>query len=252
MKVLVTFAVDAEFAPWRGLRHFEKRHQVDTEFFSTIIEDAEVMVLLTGIGGKKTGVAAAKTLWGGHIDVCISSGLAGALKPEHRLSDILAARRVDATTGKSSVRCDESLVRLALEAGAKIAACFYSVDHVVSSAAEKQELGKTGDAVEMESAEILRDAAALGARVIAIRGISDVSAEDLPLDFNRVTTDSGDVSIKSVLLQMARRPRSIPSLIRFGKQSRLAAEKLSNFLDPYVNGIIRAERVLVHGGVAAP
>ena len=207
MKVLVTFAVDAEFAPWRELRHFKKQSQGDTEFFSAIIEDTEVMVLLTGIAGKKAGVKTIEAICDGNIDVCISSGLAGALKPEHGLSDILAARRVEAPVGKLSVFCDESLVRLASGAGAKIAACFYSVDHVVSSAVEKQQLGETADAVEMESAEILRDAAALGSRVIAIRGISDASAEDLPLDLNRVTTDAGEVSIKSVLLQAARKPQ---------------------------------------------
>jgi adenosylhomocysteine nucleosidase len=251
MKVLITFAVDAEFAPWRELRHFEKQNREGTELYSATIENAEILVLLTGIGGKKAGVEATKAIWDGDIDVCISSGLAGALKSEHRLSDVLAARRIDTTSGKQLVVCDESLALLASEFGAKIADCFYSVDHVVSSAAEKQELGKTADAVEMESGEILSEAAAFGARVIAVRGISDAADEDLPLDFNLVTTDSGDVSMKSVLVQVARRPQSIPGLIRFGKQSRHAAEKLSKFLDLYVAGVVRAGKVLVSGGVAA-
>ncbi|GAC1627006.1 MAG: hypothetical protein PVS2B2_16040 [Candidatus Acidiferrum sp.] len=250
MKVLITFAVDAEFAPWREIRHFEKQNREGAEWYSTTIEDVEVVVLLTGIGAKKAGVEVTKVIWDGDIDVCISSGLAGALKCEHRVSDVLAARRIDTASGKQPVACDESLVRLASEFGAKIADSFYTMNHVVLSAAEKQEFGKTADAVEMESAEILSKAAGFGAKVIAIRGISDAADEDLPLDFNRVTTDSGEVSMKSVLAQVARKPQSIPALIRFGKQSKAAAEKLNNFLDRYVAAVVLGRKVAVPGGVA--
>jgi hypothetical protein len=55
------------------------------------------------------------------------------------------------------------------------------------------------------------------------------------LDFNQVTTRSGALSIPRVLGQVARRPTTIPSLIRFGQQSRLAAESLAQFLDRYLN-----------------
>lgn len=169
MKVLVTFAVDAEFAPWRELRHFERRGR-DTEHYSTTIEDADVTVVLTGIG-----LEVGDAVWKEEYDICISSGLAGAVKPEHRIAQILAARRVAAANGTMAVACDQPLTQLAAKFGAKIVECFSTVDQVLSSAAEKQELGRTADAVEMESAKILTRAAALGAKVMAIRGISDAS-----------------------------------------------------------------------------
>ena len=250
MKVLVTFAVDDEFAPWRELRHFEKLTRDGMELYAARIEGAEVAVVLTGIGAKRAWVQATKAIWDGDIDVCISSGLAGALKSEHRLSDVLAARRIETSSGGRAVAGDEPLIGIASELGAKIAECFFSVDHVVLSAAEKRELGKTADAVEMESAEILSEAAAFGARIIAIRGISDAWDEDLPLDFNLVTTDSGDVSMGKVLSQVARKPQSIPALIRFGKQSKHAAERLSQFLDVYVAAVVRNAKVLISGGAA--
>ncbi|HXM97936.1 MAG TPA: hypothetical protein VN982_05620 [Candidatus Dormibacteraeota bacterium] len=250
MKVLVTFAVDDEFAPWRELRHFEKQNRDGMELYMARIEGADVAVLLTGIGGKKAWVEATKVIWDSDIDVCISSGLAGALKPGFQLSDVLAARRIERGSGEKPVVCDGRLASLASELGAKIAECFYSADHVVLSAVEKRELAKTADAVEMESGEILSEAAAFGARIIAIRGISDAWDEDLPLDFNLVTTDSGDVSLKRVLSQVARKPQSIPALIRFGKQSKHAAERLSQFLDVYVAGVVRSAKVLISGGAA--
>jgi adenosylhomocysteine nucleosidase len=251
MKVLVTFAVEAEFAPWRELRHFERLARADMDCYSVQIGDAEVKVLLTGIGGKKCWVEATKILWDADIDVCISSGFAGALKPEHRPGEVLAAELVHATEWKTVVPSDSVLLELAASCGAKIVRAFYSADHVVLRAAEKRELGLKADAVEMESGEVLYEAAAFGAKGIAIRGISDAAEEDLPLDFNRVVTDSGDVSVKRVLGQVLRNPRAVPSLIRFGQQSRLAGGKLAEFLDRYLQKVALAKAPWLANGVSS-
>src|SRR2546426_651466 len=80
---------------------------------------------------------------------------------------------------------------------------------------------------------------AFGARGVAIRGISDTVEEDLPLDFNRVTNASGDVSIPRVMREVFRNPGAIPALIRFGHQSQEAAERLAAFLDEYVQRLSR-------------
>jgi len=92
--------------------------------------------------------------------------------------------------------------------------------------------------VEMESGEVLHETSAFGAKVIAIRGISDAVDEDLPLDFNRVMTPAGEVSIPKVLGEVARHPMSAAALVRFAKQSRMAAEKLGAFLDRYLEGVV--------------
>lgn len=250
MKILVTFAVDAEFAPWRKLRRFEKSTVAGLDSCSTAMSGAEVKVLLTGIGGKKSWVAATKVLWDANVDLCISSGLAGALKPEHRPGEVLAAESVYASQRKTTVSSDPGLVAVAASCGAKVVKSFYSANHVVLRAEEKRELGLRADAVEMESGEVLYEAAAFGAKAIAVRGISDSVEEDLPLDFNRVTTDSGDVSIKRVLGQMVQNPSALPSVIRFGQQSRLAAEKLAEFLDRYLASLATANLLARAEGVS--
>lgn len=237
MRILVTFAVKAEFAPWRKLRHFEKNANGVAEFFSARFGGADVSVLLTGVGGKRAWVEATKIIWDGNVDVCISSGLAGALRSDYRVGDILAAREVLAIESKSVVASDLGLINLAEKQGARCVGSFYSADHVVCSSPEKQQLGKTADAVEMESGEVLYEAAALGAKAIAIRGVSDTADEDLPLDFNKVVTASGDVSIPRVLGEVLRHPLSTPALVRFGNQSTMAAEKLAAFLDRYVEAV---------------
>jgi nucleoside phosphorylase len=237
MNILVTFAVDAEFAPWRKLRHFEKLSRTEVDSYATAIGQADVKVLLTGIGGKKPWVAATKVLWDTDIDLCVSSGLAGALSPEHQLGEVLAAQSLYSTQRKTSILCDPELVETAANCGAKVVKAFYSTDRVVVRADEKRALGLRADAVEMESAAILFGAAAFGAKGIAVRGISDISNQDLPLDFNQVTTDSGEVSLARVLGQVMQNVTAIPSLIRFGQQSQLAASKLAEFLDRYLESL---------------
>ena len=241
MKVLVTFAVEAEFAPWRKLRQFSQSNLGDVRAYSAPVRDGELIVLLTGVGGRRAWAEAARVIWDGNVDVCISSGLAGALREEHRPGDVLAAKEVRATNRKKVIPSDLALLELATACGAKVADAFYSVDRVLVRSSEKCELSAKADAVEMESGDIMLEAVAFGAKVIAIRAISDAVEEDLPLDFNRVTTESGDVSIVKVLAQAAAHPGSIPALIRFGRQSRNAAEKLATVLDACVRNLVPAE-----------
>ena len=249
MRILVTFAVEAEFAPWRKRRPFVKQADGMAQFFTFRQGEAEIDVLLTGVGGKSAWLETTKIVWDGDVDICISSGLAGALRPEHGLGDVLAAKEVQAVGWKRVVHSDPKLVQVAREHGARVVDSFYSSEHVIVLASEKRELGKLADAVEMESGEVLYEASAFGAKGIAIRGISDTAGEDLPLDFNRVMTPAGEVSIPKVLGQVVRHPFSAPALVRFGNQSRMAAEKLCAFLDRYVEGIVSAMSVTM--GAAA-
>lgn len=248
MRILLTFAVAAEFAPWRKRRGFEKIAKGKAQFFRARIGDSEVNVLLTGVGGKNAWLEATKAIWGGDVDICISSGLAGALRPEYHLGDVLAARAVQAA-GRKQVAADRQLVRLAQEHGALAVDSFYSADHVIGLASEKRELASLADAVEMESREVLYEVAAFGARGVAIRGISDRADQNLPLDFNRVVTSTGEVSIPRVLGEMVRHPSSTAGLIRFANQSRVAAEKLAAFLDRYVEAVASSMSTII-GAVA--
>jgi len=241
MKVLVTFAVEAEFSPWRRLRHFSQSNLRDVRTYSAQLKDGELVVLLTGVGGRRAWAEATKVIWDGNVDVCISSGLAGALRAEHRPGDVLAAKEIHATNWKKVIPSDPALLGLARGCGAKVVDAFYSVGRVLARSSEKSELGARADAVEMESGDIMLEAVAFGAKVIAIRAISDAVEEDLPLDFNRVTSESGDLSVTKVLAQAAAHPGSIPKLIRFGWQSRSAAGRLAIVLDACIQKLVTTD-----------
>ncbi|OLC96285.1 MAG: hypothetical protein DMG35_04175 [Acidobacteria bacterium] len=245
MRVLVTFAVDAEFAPWRRQHKFQKLNGGAVDVYSSQIGNAEVCVLLTGIGCRKAWVQATRVLWPGDVDICISSGFAGSLRPAHLPGDILAAREVRAQIPGVTLRCDEPLVELATDCGAKPVGAFLTNDHVVVEATQKRLLGIEADAVEMESASVLSEAAAFGARSVAIRAISDSVGEDLPINFNRITSKSGDVDIFRVFGEiMALKLTGGLSFIRFFRQTRQARENLAAFLSQYVERVAQISGVV--------
>jgi nucleoside phosphorylase len=237
MKALITFAVDSEFAPWRKLRPFARLEQPDS--FRCNFGEVEVLVVFTGVGAKKPWLDIARNIWSGPIDVCISSGLAGALRDSYCVGEIIAPRAVAPISHNQKIACDSELLDLARSCGAETVPTLLTVDRVVLRAADKQELGESGDIVDMESAEVLLQAAALGVRVACVRAISDCSSEDLPLDFNRVVTHDGEVSVPRVLGELALHPSALPGLVRFGRQSHAAAEALAIFLDRYAQGLAR-------------
>jgi hypothetical protein len=85
MRILETFAVEAEFAPWRAIRRFqkvkinEKHSSGGADVLQTSIGENVVWVLLTGMGIKLFDHQTACCLRDAGLDVIVSSGLVGAL-----------------------------------------------------------------------------------------------------------------------------------------------------------------------------
>ena len=251
MRVLVTFALETEFAPWRNLGRFRRSSWGPIDLYVAEIGGAEVGVVLTGVGPKQAAFAAPKAIEAEHeaLRFCVSSGLAGALRPEYKIGQILAARSVLSEKPHSEapdrvVESSAPLVSFADELGATVTANFYTAGHVVCQADEKRHLAHMAEAVEMESFEVLRAAALRSIPAVAIRAVSDVADEDFPLDLNRVIDDEGRVSFPRVMGQVAQYPRSIPGLIKLGRRSRRAAESLAQFLDRYVAFVAERARNL--------
>src|ERR1700679_1340568 len=94
MKILVTFALENEFAPWRAMREFRASKWGDADAFRAQIGAAEVGVILTGAGPKQAHLETSKILGSDpdSINLCVSSGLPGALKLKYPVGEVLAAR----------------------------------------------------------------------------------------------------------------------------------------------------------------
>jgi adenosylhomocysteine nucleosidase len=260
MKILVTFALENEFAPWRAMHDFRPGKWGEANAYCTQIGAAEVGVVLTGAGPRQAGLVASSVLSSesDSINLCVSSGLAGALKTDYKVGQVLAARSVRTETVRADLRgnvleSSAPMLSFAADCGATVVDQFYSAERVVGRAEEKRHLGEHSDAVEMESFEILHESAAFGIPAIAIRAISDTVDDDLPLDMNRIFTDEGQVSIPRVLGQVALHPTAVPDLVRLGQNSKLAAESLARFLDKFVTNVVERFQTLERRtGVAAP
>ena len=67
--------------------------------------------------------------------------------------------------------------------------------------------------------------------VAHFNGISDVSGENLPLDFDRCLTPQGAIKPLNLLNQIVRGPGNLPEILRFGRQSFQAGQNLAAFLE---------------------
>ena len=260
--MLITFAVEAEFAPWREARHFRKEEVARHDgaggpdaVYRRDFDGASVGVAFTGIGwrGLPPGL---RQLIGKKPEVWISSGLAGALRESARPGDVIAPRALlsrmpSSGPGSERLEVDRELHGLALRCGAKDADCLLTADRVLTRASEKKTEAQRASLVDMESFPIAREAKLCQARSVVIRAISDSAHEDLPVDFNRTLTGRHEVSVGRVLFELARNPLAMPSMIRFGRQSRRAAESLGAFLERYVQSLAASE-ARTAAEVAAP
>ena len=244
MRILVTFAVDAEFAPWRKRNDFRVvTKKFSGQDFSLKLYRAEgdgvdVDVLLTGIGWSPAAAEnMVEELETRKPDVCISSGLAGALRSDFHLGEILVAARVVRSDTAQSLATSIALVTAAVKSGATSVKTFVTNGGIVGDARSKQNMSSFGDAVEMESFHVLSSVSALRVPSVAIRAVSDTVEQDLPLDFSKVVDRAGRVRWSKIAKELGKHPGKIPSLIQFGRESRRAAEKLADFLDDYVDDI---------------
>ena len=127
------------------------------------------------------------------------------------------------------------LVAGALGCGAKIGKKLITENHVIGQASAKMLLANFGDFVDMESYHILSSVAGKQIPAIAVRAISDLAREDLPVDFNKVVNREGRVQAKALANEILRGPGKIPALIKFGRNSRQAALQLADFLDRFIS-----------------
>lgn len=242
MKILVSFALENEFAPWRRLRSFTRAAELDFAACGTKVEAADVRVVLTGVGPERARSVMARELqW--EPNVCIASGVAGSLRATYRVGEVFVAREVMELESGRTIATDSELVKAAERRGIRLAERLLSSANMVVTAEGKNRLGRMAEAVEMESFAVLTEAAARKVPAVAIRAISDAADQDLPMDFSGVLDDQGKVKASKVARSLARAPHKLPSLLRLGRDTRVAATKLAGFLDGYIVDLAaRADR----------
>ena len=242
MRALVTFAMNAEFSQWKSRHSFVPYEfdfaggRRDFDLFRANLGVHEVTVLLTARGRENAGNAM-RTVNLELYDLCISTGLAGALDPNLKPGAIVVARTAETLDQACKCESDAHLLALAAASGARAVDVFLTSETIVATAAEKETLRVSGSVVEMESSYILSVARRAQLPVVAIRAISDAADEDLPVDFQRIADSRGHLKVGELLKELALHPHRLPLLLQFGRQSRSATFALADFLDRYIPAI---------------
>lgn len=236
MKLLVAYALDPEFDPWRKRLRTEKIAVRDVTLHRAEIGGARVDFVVTGMGREHAARTMA-ALVDIPYDACIASGLAGSLKAEYATRDIVVAGAVSSGS-QEAISGNPGMIAEAARCGARQIAMLVSCERVVATAKEKAELAAAGEAVDMESYAVLDAARRQNIPAVAIRAISDQHDQDMPLDFSSAVDEKGQVAIGKVLLMAAGSPAKIAALMQLGKDSKAAALALAEFLNAYVQALV--------------
>ncbi|HYA63680.1 MAG TPA: hypothetical protein VED66_10770 [Candidatus Sulfotelmatobacter sp.] len=236
MRVLVTFAVEAEFAPWRKLQNLSARQVSGFTIQEAKIGRATVDFVVTGMGMENARRGAEAALSKEH-QACIGSGFAGALKPTLEIGNVLVAQAVQELGKSKTLECSRNLITAACENRAIEARMFLTTNRVIRTSEEKQRLSPFADAVDMESFATISVAKEKNVSAVAVRVISDCFDEDMPVDLETTIDQRGRVKIGEVAKHVAAHPLQIPALIRLGRKSHTAAEALAHFLEAFIKDL---------------
>jgi len=199
---LVCFAVSQEA---KAFRHWARGRK-------------DIEIVVTGMGARNAECAIRTAFEEFSPAQVFTCGFAGALNPALCIGDVVFDQ--SATAPRTITR---------LIAFGIIPVTFHCSKIVaVTAAAKAQLLQETGaDAVEMESQIIQKACAVRKVPCVTLRAISDMAAEDLPLDFNTLLDDEEHLSRSKLTRAILRAPHKIPALIRLGRNSAYAARELS-------------------------
>ncbi len=186
------------------------------------LNGAPVVLVANGPGPTLAGAAVDVVKERESMDGLISTGFCGGLEPSLSACDIFVATEV-AGTGPALAPISPRTFKTGK---------LLSMDRVVSTAAEKSALGKTGaSAVEMEAAAVAARAQRWKIPFYAVRVVTDTSGETFPLEFNQMRGPDGRFSRVRILGAALRRPLAVfPELIQLNRTTKRAAQALGDFL----------------------
>jgi adenosylhomocysteine nucleosidase len=187
------------------------------------------------------------------MSLVMSTGFACALVPA-QVGDLIVGTAVSSVhfEGTWTMRDDRVLCEEAVGAGLLIVAqgagmaarlgTVVSSGTVVWRAQEKRRLHCLTDAtgLDMESAAVAAVAQERGVQLAIVRTVSDLVDEDLPLDFNLFLRPTGWIKGIQALIG---RPSSIVGLNRLRKQSRVAADRLTEWFRHYAEADVEFPRL---------
>ena len=181
----------------------------------------DVRVIITGMGARNAERSVRAALTECQPVRVFTCGFAGALDPELQIGDVLFDRK--------TTRADLATQLQSLHARPAIFLCAKTVAVTVAEKTALRSISRA-DVVEMESKIIHDLCAARGLECVTLRAISDTAHEDLPLNFNVLLTPDEQLSAPRLAWAIMKAPHKIPALMKLGRNSAWAAERLAQVL----------------------
>ncbi len=232
-KVILAFAMKEELTPWRLRHRFQEFSDSPQPISFTTIGSMQIYPLLCGAGAIDLRDLNDLTVRIGP-SAGIIAGVAAGLKPEWRPGDLLAAKNVSGTGREPSFPAHPTLVKLAMNCGAKAAPVLLTVPHIIRTVEEKIGWAIRGDAADMESMHLMKLWAARGIPSLALRVILDSAEMPMICDFESAMDVHGQVQISKILAQLTRHPQRISDFLHLARQSRRVLRRLAEFLDIFL------------------
>lgn len=220
-RIGIVAAFPGELKP---LVHHWRRHD---HAFRGHIGSVQVAAACSGMGAAAVARACEHVLAPGGVDTLVSIGWAGSLSCGLRAPEAVQVREViDDATGErfpSTSAQGQLLITL----------------HHVAGQEEKRALAEKYQAtlVDMEAAAVARIARERGLAFLCFKAVTDGPNDRLP-DFNRFIGEHGQLHVPSLARWAALRPAHWGALRRLGKNSRLAAHELANFVSRSIAGSV--------------
>ena len=228
--IIFTGAFPFEIA---GIRKRGNFHPAGHGYFEGEIGGSPAVLAVSGIGEERA-YKTAKEILGlfPGARAYVSVGLSASLTHELSPGDIVGA--VEIVTASSPLNthpCDPGLI----DAVSKIrcrTGKFIAASKTVITSLEKKEIARASGAIalDMESGGAARGSIEAGVPFISIRAISDGLDEDLPVDFNLLMRE-GKMCWGRFIVYFMTHPAKIPPLMRLGRNSRLARERLGDAIN---------------------
>lgn len=199
----------------------------EVQFIDALLEDIPVVIVLTGVGIKRSRSAILVLLKNHDIHLLISAGFAGSLRVDLKVGDII----VGSSVCKLNNEIHEKIELLDVDSDYR-KGIIVSSRRFINSSNEKGSLSSvsSADCVDMESWSVARVAAENGIPVVGIRAISDnfrLELPDMGKLFNRDTT----INFYGAVRYFLKNPGHLYSFYRFMYiDSRKAAISLSKVL----------------------
>lgn len=197
------------------------------------IGQRDVIVADTGAGCERSSRATADLLKIFNPKWVISAGFAGALQENLRRGNVVMPDRIVDVDG-NELGVDFQVPRNVLQATKGLhAGRLLTVDHLIDSPEEKQELGRGHDALacDMETFAVAKACQEANVRFVSVRVISDALNDRLPPELGAlVKQHSLAGKLGAATGAIFKRPSSVKDMWKLKATASKASQTLANFL----------------------